>query len=217
LFFISAGVGMISIAERRIRSFIAIQLPRELRSALHELALPLQGLSLNVKWVPENNYHLTLKFLGDIAPGDIHSLDAQLQILADRDSFTLSLGGWGMFPSPKRPSVLWVGLDGELDALRQLWKDMEDRLSAGGYTRDSRWHPHITLGRFRSPDNKVWGHISSGEMSPMDNLITRLQQTPSYVHIGSFTASGISLMESRLSPAGPSYHPLSTHEFKVKS
>ncbi len=101
--------GMISIAERRIRSFIAIQLPRELRSALHELALPLQGLSLNVKWVPENNYHLTLKFLGDIAPGDIHSLDAQLQSLVDRDSFTLSLGGWGMFPRPQAPQCALGG------------------------------------------------------------------------------------------------------------
>lgn len=195
--------GMISIAERGIRSFIAIQLPQELRSALHELALPLQGLSLDVKWVPESNYHLTLKFLGDIAPGDICNLDAQLQALADRECFTLSLGGWGMFPDPKRPSVLWVGLGGELEALRQLWRDLDDCLSARGYPRDRRWHPHITLGRFRSPDR-------------VDSLIARLQQTPSFGHIGSFTAPGLSLMESRLSPAGPSYHPQSFHEFKAK-
>ena len=66
--------GWFNIAERGIRSFIAIQLPQELRSALHELAVPLQKLSLNVKWVPESNSHLALKFLGDIAPGDIPSL-----------------------------------------------------------------------------------------------------------------------------------------------
>jgi 2'-5' RNA ligase len=193
---------MIRIAERGIRSFIAIQLPRELRSVLHELALPLQGLSLNVKWVPESNYHLTLKFLGDIAPGDIRSLDAQLQALADRECFILSLGGWGMFPNSKRPSVLWVGLGGELEALRRVWRDLDDCLSAS-YPRDRQWHPHITLGRFRSPDR-------------VDSLNARLQQTPSFDHIGSFTASGLSLMESRLNPVGPSYNPQSFHEFKAK-
>jgi 2'-5' RNA ligase len=194
---------MITIAERGIRSFIAIQLPQELRSALHELALPLQGLSLDVKWVPQNNYHLTLKFLGEIAPGDIRGLDAQLQELADRERFNLLLGGWGMFPSPKRPSVLWVGLGGELDTLRQLWTDLEDRLSARGYPRERRWHPHITLGRFRSPDR-------------LDSLNARLQQMPSFDRIGSFTATGLTLMESRLSPAGPSYNPQSIHEFRAK-
>jgi 2'-5' RNA ligase len=178
-------------------------LPGELRSALQKNVRPLQGLSLNVKWVPESNYHLTLKFLGEIAPGDIGGLDAQLQALAARDCFTLSLGGWGMFPNQKRPSVLWVGVGGDIPALRQLWQDLEDRLAAGGYPRDSRWSPHITLGRFRSPDR-------------VDRLIAWLQQTPSGDQIGSFTAAGLSLMESRLSPAGPSYHPMSTHEFQAK-
>ena len=55
-----------------------------------------------------------------------------------------------MFPNPKRPSVFWVGLGGELEALQQLWTDLEDCLFARGYPRDQRWHPHITLGRFRS-------------------------------------------------------------------
>ena len=121
-----------------------------------------------------------------------------------------------MFPSPKRPSVLWVGLGGEVDALRQLWKDMEDCLSAEvipairGGIRTSPWDGFV-------PRIIGVGTHSSGEMSPMDKLIARLQQTPSYVHIGSFTVPVISLMESRLSPAGPSYHPLSLHEFKRQS
>jgi 2'-5' RNA ligase len=193
---------MVSIAAQGIRSFIAIQLPQELRSALHELVLPLQGQSHNVKWVPESNYHLTLKFLGDIAPDNIGGLSDQLQALADRACFTLSLGGWGMFPSPKRPSVFWAGLGGGLEALQQLWTDLEDCLSAKGYPRERRWHPHITLGRFRSPDRQ-------------DSLIDRLEQTPSFEHIGSFSATGLTLMESRLSSGGPSYHPQSFHEFKT--
>jgi 2'-5' RNA ligase len=192
---------MIKTVERNVRSFVAIELPQELRSALRALTAPLQSLSLNVKWVPESNYHLTLKFLGDVAENDLGAIGDRLQTLTDRSGFTLSLDGWGMFPNAKRPSVFWVGLGGELDALRQLWQEMEDSLSAGGYPRDSRWHPHITLGRFRSQE-----HVG--------NLITRLQQAPSYEQIGSFTASGISLMESRLSPAGPAYRQLSCLAFK---
>ncbi len=187
--------------ERKIRSFIAIQLPQELRSALHKLSMPLQGLSLNVKWVPESNYHLTLKFLGDIALDDLHGLATHLQAMTARNSFSLSLGGWGMFPDRKRPNVIWVGLGGDLEALQRLWNDMEDQLYAGGYPRDPRWHPHITLGRFRDRDH-------------LESLIAWLQKTSAFDHVGSFTATGLSLMESRLSPSGPSYHLLSNYEFE---
>ncbi len=189
------------MAERKIRSFIAIQLPQELRLALRELAAPLQVLPLNIKWVPESNYHLTLKFLGDIAPDDLHGLTDHLQALTERDSFSLSLGGWGMFPDRKHPGVIWVGLGGDLEALQRLWKSLDNCLQAGGYPGDPRWHPHITLGRFRSRDSA-------------DSLIARLQQTPAFDHIGSFTVTGLDLMESRLSTSGPSYHPLSSFGFK---
>lgn len=192
----------INIAEQRIRSFIAIKLPHQLRSAIAELAMPLQKLSLDVKWVPENNYHLTLKFLGPIAPDDIPVLDAHLQALASRDNFMLSAGHWGMFPGLKRPNVLWMGIGGDLDALQRLWGELDDRLFGSGYPRDPRFHPHITLGRFRSSANA-------------DRLITKLQQTPALDHIGSFPAASLHLMESQLSPAGPSYRALSSYEFRV--
>ena len=186
------------MAERKIRSFIAIQLPQELRSALRELAAPLQGLSLNVKWVPESNYHLTLKFLGDIAPDDIHGLTDHLQALAERDSFSLSLGGWGMFPDRKRPSVIWVGLGGDLEALQRLWKEY------GGPPVRQAVIPATRVGIRTSP----WAGFVPG--ITCDSLIARLQQTPAFDHIGSFTVTGLALMESRLSPSGPSYHPLSS-------
>jgi 2'-5' RNA ligase len=189
------------MTERKVRAFIAIQLPRELRSALHTMAAPLRSLPLGVRWVPESNYHLTLKFLGGIAADDIKSLGAQLQICAERDSFSLSLGGWGMFPGPKRPSVFWVGLGGELEALQSLWINMEDRLSALGYSREPRFHPHITLGRFRSQDN-------------VDSMVALLQQGPFFDKAGSFRAMSLCLMESRPGSTGPSYHPLASYEFK---
>ena len=105
-----------------------------------------------------------------------------------------------MFPSFKHPSVFWVGLNGDLEALQLLWKDMDERLTASGYPREPKFHPHITLGRFRSQDN-------------VECLRASLQQIPSCEHLGGFAVTSFCLMESRLASSGPSYHTLSTHEF----
>lgn len=190
-------------AEHKTRSFIAIELPRPLRSAIRQMAAPLQRLPLNVKWVPESNYHLTLKFLGDIIPGDVRMLDAHLRSVADCPGFSLTVGGWGMFPGPERPNVLWLGVGGEVEALRRLWMRLEDRLFEAGYRRDPRWRPHVTLGRFRSRENA-------------GSLITVLQQSSSSAYAGSFQAVALSLMESRLGPSGPSYHKVSSYELKQR-
>lgn len=163
--------------------------------------MPLKILAPDIKWVPESNYHLTLNFLGSIAKDDLQAVNEHLRALAVRSSFSLSVGGWGMFPNIKQPSVLWIGMGGELEALQCLWKQLDDRMSESGYPRDRRFHPHITLGRFRSPGNA-------------SSLIARLQQQSELNNIGSFTVTSLCLMESRLSPAGPSYRALSTHEFQ---
>ncbi len=162
----------------------------------------LKGMPVDAKWVPEQNYHLTLKFLGAITPGEVQSLSNHLQALARRSSFSLSVGGWGMFPSVRRPNVFWAGMGGELEALQALWRELDDRLSERGYPRDRHFHPHITLGRFRSPAN-------------VDSLIARLQSMPALNQIGAFPANALHLMESKLGPAGPSYRALSSYEFKA--
>jgi len=177
-------------------------LPQPLRSEIARLAAPWRALPVNVKWVPEQNYHLTLKFLGSITPGEGQALSKHLQALALRSSFLLSVGGWGMFPSIKRPNVFWMGMGGELEALQDLWRELDDRLSASGYPRDRHFHPHLTLGRFRSPAN-------------VDSLVARLQQTPALNHVGTFPVNSLQLMESKLGPAGPSYRALSSYEFKA--
>jgi 2'-5' RNA ligase len=192
----------IEIAEHaghKIRSFIAIELPPQLRSAIRQLSAPLQRLALGVKWVPESNYHLTLKFLGGITPGDVSMLDVHLRAVAESPSLSLTVGGWGMFPSLGRPGVLWLGVGGDVEALRQLWMRLDDRMFEAGYQRDPRWHPHITLGRFRSREN-------------VGALVKELQQSSAYTHAGSFQAEALSLMESRLAPSGPAYRTLSAYK-----
>jgi 2'-5' RNA ligase len=191
---------------KKIRTFIAIALPQALQAKIHLATEPLRRLKLDAKWVAQENYHLTLKFLGGVTEAAITTVTAQLRALPPRPSFTLSVGGWGMFPDARRPGVFWLGMGGELEALQELWREMEDRLEEIGYPRDPRFHPHLTLARFRS-------------QAGVHALISALQQAqqsqaPPCSDLGSFQATALHLMESRLSPAGPTYRALSTHHFQ---
>lgn len=192
----------ININSQGVRTFIAIQLPQPLKTAIYQLTAPFRKMPLDMKWVEERNYHLTLKFLGSITPENIMAIDICLKGLVQRDSFSLSVGEWGAFPSVRKPNILWVGMGGELEALQRLWKETEDALFQRGHPRDPNFHPHITIGRFRSQANASM-------------LISKLQQTPSFEQIGSFQAASMHLMESNLSPAGPSYHALSNYHFNI--
>ncbi len=174
----------------KIRSFIAIKLPQPLMTAIYGLTVPLRRLQLDAKWVGQDNYHLTLKFLGAITQEEITAIDGRLQTLRSRPGFDLTAEGWGMFPNTRRPSVFWLGLGGELEALQRLWQDLEDRLSEIGYPRDARFHPHVTLARFRS-------------QAGITGLIDALRAQAAFSGLGSF--------RRRALPDGEQAEPLRTH------
>jgi 2'-5' RNA ligase len=96
-----------------IRAFIAVDLPPELRERLASVAedLKAQMSSVPVRWVPPENMHLTLKFLGDVSLANLDVLKDILQgEAADRDVMAVSLGELGAFPKMRRPRVIWVGM-----------------------------------------------------------------------------------------------------------
>ncbi len=98
---------------QNLRAFIAIELPSEIRSAIYKATA---GLHLAfdrslVRWVAQHNLHLTLKFLGDVSPSKVELLQQMLlSEAANYQSFDLQVGGLGCFPSPKRPRVIWIGI-----------------------------------------------------------------------------------------------------------
>ena len=100
----------------QIRSFIAIELPGELKQAFVQLEAQLKlGKHPGVKWVDPNNIHLTLKFLGNIAIGRIgeitKAMDEAVQAVPP---FYLEVKGLGTFPKLKRAQIAWVGVNGEV-------------------------------------------------------------------------------------------------------
>ena len=135
-----------------IRTFIAIDLPSDVKEALSSFVETLRGRGLpGVRWVNPNGIHLTLKFLGEIPPSTVPLLlDAIESAAASHHSFTLGLGNLGVFPDPNNPRVLWVGLEGDLSSLSELQASVEEQCLFLGFEPDRRGlTPHLTLCRVR--------------------------------------------------------------------
>ncbi|MBA7627247.1 RNA 2',3'-cyclic phosphodiesterase [subsurface metagenome] len=197
----------------QIRSFIAIELPDELKSELVQLEARLKsGGQFRVKWVDPNGIHLTLKFLGDIAADRVEEIVGAMEEAARGIStFQLKVKGLGVFPNPKRAQVAWVGLSGEVDKLAQLQKSVESKLVPLGFAPESRrFTPHLTLARLRnqvSPDERQrFGQLITGTAFEADCAIE---------------VAAISLIRSQLTREGAIYtrinsarleKPLSTDE-----
>jgi len=144
----------------QVRSFIAIELPDELKLELSHLEAQLKsGKQPGIKWVDPYSIHLTLKFLGSIAVDRIKEITKAMdEAVQGIPPFHLEVKGLGVFPNLKRVQVAWVGMSGEVDKLNQLQKNIESNLARLGFAPESRaFTPHLTLARFRnqaSPDER---------------------------------------------------------------
>lgn len=128
------------------RLFIAIDLPEALKA--HVMAI-CRGVA-TARWVPEEQLHLTLRFIGDADEELFSAIRAGLSQVKSHP-FTLALTGTGCFPSPKRPRVLWIGTRGD-GTLQQLRQAVEEYLVTSGIPADARpFSPHITLARLKEP------------------------------------------------------------------
>ncbi len=182
-----------------MRLFWAINLPAELKKKLYAtVKYPLDSFPVNMKWVEEQNIHLTLKFLGDV---EVHRVERLVKAVEEEvrglGPMHFEVSGIGFFPGHRRPCVFWAGLGGQVKELRVLQGKLEKVHASLGFEPEKRgFSPHITLARFRSPEGSA-GFVRRAEES-----------IPSTGQIGSFTVASVDLMQSILSPKGPTYHIL---------
>jgi 2'-5' RNA ligase len=135
-----------------VRAFIAIDLPSSLQEPLEKQTSRLrQALGDDlVRWVPIENMHLTLKFLGNIAATHLGFIKQMMAQAAESiPQFDLTINGLGSFPNPKRIRVIWAGIQAG-NGLATLQREIEAGAVRLGYERDGRpFSPHLTLGRVR--------------------------------------------------------------------
>lgn len=181
----------------RSRSFIAIELPEELRLELKRLQASLKtGGQSEVKWVDPYSIHLTLKFLGGITLSQVDDvLLAMEEAAAGIPPFQLEVKALGAFPNLRRVQVVWVGLGGEIDKLSQLARQLEDNLADLSFPRESRpFTAHLTLARVRE-------RASPAEREALGKTVTATSLDVDYViHV-----KEISLMKSQLTREGAIY------------
>jgi 2'-5' RNA ligase len=144
-------------AQHVIRAFIAINLSVEIQGkltlVLHQLQEPRPQLA--IRWVPLENIHLTLKFLGDVSTANLEHLKKILASEAGRvANFDIQVGELGAFPTVKRPRVVIVHVQAP-DLLFGLQRGIDNETFRLGYAHEERpFTPHLTLGRVaRSADN----------------------------------------------------------------
>jgi 2'-5' RNA ligase len=188
-------------ALKMIRSFVAIDLPHEIKEALSELgeALRLQLPERSVRWSRVSGIHLTLKFLGDVAEAEVPAIKQSLVRIGQRQSpFSFRVASLGCFPNVKRPRVLWVGVEEETGSLAALQNDVENNLAPLGFEREKRaFHPHLTLGRARR------GIAASDQSRLGDVVASAAVGELGQVHVASFH-----LMRSDLRHDGAVYTSL---------
>ena len=185
-----------------LRAFIAIQLSDELKGHIGELQAELKRRAFGLDglgWVRLEGIHLTLRFLGDIAEEQAGALGALLRdVAAGMKPFALEARGIGVFPNPRAPRVIWLGLHGApepMESLRRMQARVEDGVVGLGFSREPRkFTAHLTLARVR--DRKSGAALAKVLEANQDRAV------------GSFIATSVGLIKSELRPTGAVYTTL---------
>ena len=190
--------------ETTIRAFIAVEIGDEMQRALAEAQTRLkQRLYFSsLRWTAPTGIHITLKFLGDVLPSKLDAIKTALEGIANQHTeFHLSAEDLGVFPSPTRPAVLWVGLQGELTQLHRLRDDVERVIAPLGFPTERRpFSPHLTLARIKEP--------SAAEVTALREV---LRHDPVGL-LGEIGVSELVLIRSDLAPSGAKYTRLASFE-----
>ena len=134
-----------------IRSFVAFELPVEIRGIITGICEEVRHLPLDVRWVKPSGIHLTVVFMGNVEKRSMGPIqEAVGRVCLEYGPFSLALRGMGVFGSRRSPRVLWIGLDGEIDRMAGFRDRLQDALGPFGIRQEKRpFRPHLTLGRFR--------------------------------------------------------------------
>lgn len=188
------------MAVSMIRAFIALDLSDEILQHLDRVSKELQQRipQKAVRWVPAQNIHLTLKFLGDVSEKHLVMITNAIKAeAAAYTPFTISVGGLGAFPKIANPRVIWVGVEAP-EALAGMQRSLELQMERLGYAReDRRFSAHLTIGR-----------VSRTVSSQQVRLLSEVLGSYSLGFIGMVKIEALYLYRSDLRPDGAVYSRL---------
>jgi 2'-5' RNA ligase len=171
-----------------MRLFIAVEIPEQVKQVL--LAAQEQ-LKLEGRMTKTKEFHLTLKFLGEVPEEKLEPLKQSLETIKF-SPFNLELDAIGAFPKKHNPRVVWAGLTPH-EEINNLQKQIDKATQSLGFEQDSKFHPHLTLARIKFCNNK----------KEFAGLLDSIKLQPAEFKIDSFK-----LIKSTLTPQGPIYETL---------
>jgi len=187
-----------------IRAFIAVPVPVDVTRAAETARARCSSIEKALRWVAPERIHLTLKFLGDVDMARVAAVNALLEDAASARPFALTAGGLGVFPSVKRPRVLWMGVTGETARLIDFARLIDARLADLGFEPEKRrFRAHLTLGRFK------------GKTDP--KRLTDVLVSAAGNEGVAFTADRVILFQSELKPTGAVHTPLAAYPLTAGS
>jgi len=191
-----------------IRAFIAIPLPDSLleKLAVTRRRLERRAPHRSVRWVRPEGIHLTLKFLGDTPKHKLPEIERALAVVArNAPGCTFTVGELGCFPRPRRPRVIWVGVQEPTGRMAALQKAIEEAMGGLGFEPERRgFHPHLTLGRVRRKRSR--SDLAQVSEAITSVTVDRLAEVP---------ADRFALIRSVLKPTGAEYTTL--REFNLRA
>lgn len=177
-----------------MRLFIGIPLPEAYQRGLADLRARLAPrLRSTLSWTREGNWHVTLKFLGEVVEENVEIIGETLAGLRFAP-FILQAGGAGYFPNTRSPRVFWVGLTRGGDECVAWAETVEAAMEEMGFPREGRpFRPHLTLARIKEARRDDWEALRR-EAEGFEWPAARIEEAV--------------LWRSRLGPGGPAYEPL---------
>lgn len=191
-----------------MRLFVALEIPAAVRDNLAAQVKQLRDLSAQVadkrpRWVRSENLHVTLKFIGEVAPAKIDGIRGVLSNIRSSAPVDLQFRGLGFFPDEKHPRVLWAGLNPSAN-LSSLAGDIDRAIGTLGIARETRaFMPHLTLARLELPG--------------LHEKLRAAIQKNSECEFGSFQAREFHLIESKLKSTGAEYTSLASFPFALEA
>ena len=185
-----------------MRLFLACPLPPQAEKELDKVVHTLKERDGAVRWVATRNIHLTLRFLGDTDERLVGDISRKIDIIAGQFQVVeTAISKLGAFPNPRRPRIIWAGLERGTEVLSQVAAATELAVQDLGFEAESKgFKPHLTLGRIRD----------RGNPSQLMNFMDGFQLAPIAVRF-----DRIVLFKSTLTPTGPIYERLHEAPFSV--
>ncbi len=182
-----------------MRLFVAIDLPEAIRASLAELMTRLKPAAPTLRWVHPEGIHFTLKFIGEVAAPPAAEIRRALGAVKDMAPVEIKVAGTGFFPNDKHARVFWIGVETST-VLGELAAAIETELEVLGIRREERpFHAHLTLGRFREPEDP--------------RRLKEALASAGRIDLGCFRAHEFYLFQSHLSSKGAEYTKLERYVF----